>query len=210
MVKPPKELIDIFKKTNGAMSVTEMFALYNIVLDAPHGVYCELGVAYGKSATVMVAAMRGNEIVLVEPEFSEPNRLKEVTELIGQAANRNILCLPIAGYSTDVLPDMGQFAYVLIDSGSHQDGLPMTEVKMLEDKMLPGGIIAFHDWKSQFSEVMDAYNYLLSTGKYDEVPIPWQQIVEAVNGENLEDGNVSWHHNELKNPCFLGALKRKK
>jgi len=209
MIKPPKELIELFKKTNGAMSVTEMIALYNIVLDAPHGVYCELGVAYGKSATVMVAAMRGNEIVLVEPEFSEPNRLKEVTELIGQAANRNILCLPIAGYSTDVLPDMGQFAYVLIDSGSHQDGLPMAEVKMLEDKMLPGGIIAFHDYLSQFHEVGEAYQYLLSTGKYDEVPIPWQEIVESVNGENLEDGNVSWHHTELKNPCFLGALKRK-
>lgn len=209
MIKPPKELIELFKKTNGAFSVTEMFALYNIVLDAPRGVYGELGVAYGKSAIVMVAAMRGNEIVLVEPEFSDENRRKEVIDLISGVTDRKLYCLPVAGYSTDVLPDMGMFAYVMVDSGSHQDGLPMAEVKMLEDKMLPGGIIAFHDYLSQFHEVSEAYQYLLSTGKYEEVPIPWQQIVEMVNAENLEEGNVSWHHNELKNPCFLGALKRK-
>jgi len=208
MARPPKELIELFKKTNGAFSVTEMFALYNIVLDAPRGVYGELGVAYGKSAIVMVAAMRGNEIVLVEPEFSDTGRLKEVADLIGQVTDKKLYCLPIPGYSTDVLPTLGEFAYIMVDSGSHQDGLPLAEVKMLEDKVVSGGIIAFHDYLSQFREVGEAYQYLLSTGKYEEVPIPWQEIVEMVNAENLEEGNVSWHHTELKNPCFLGALKR--
>lgn len=209
MIKPPKELIELFKKTNGAFSVTEMVALYNIILDAPRGVYCELGVAHGKSAAVMVSAMRGNEIVLVEPDFSDEKRLSEVLGVINQAADKKIHCLPIAGYSTDVLPDMEVFAYVMVDSGSHQDGLPLAEVKLLEDKILQNGVIAFHDYLSQFREVGEAYQYLLSTGKYEEIPINWQEIVDYVNSENLEEGNESWHHTELRNPCFVGALKRK-
>lgn len=209
MIIPPKELIELFKSTNGAFSVTEMFALYNIILDAPKGVYCELGVAHGKSALIMVAAMSGSEIVLVEPDFSDEKRLAEVVSVIQKATDKKLHCLPIAGYSTDVLPGFKEVAYIMVDSGSHQDGLPLAEVKLLEDKLVSGGIIAFHDMNSQFKEVREAYQYLISTGKYSEIEINWQEIIEAVNENNWEESNQSWHHNELKNPCFLGALRRK-
>lgn len=209
MIKPSKELIAHFKSINGAFSVTEAVALYNILLEVPQGVYCELGVAHGKSAVIMVSEMRGNEVVLVEPEFQNQERLKEVTDNISKALPRKIMLLPISGYSTDVLPEMGMLAYCMVDSGSHQDGLPMAEVKMLEDKMLPNGIIAFHDLNSQFKEVGEAYDYLVSTGKYQPIHINWNEIIEWVNSEDMEANNSSWHHNELKNPCFLGALKKK-
>jgi len=42
-----------------------------------------------------------------------------------------------------------------------------------------------------------------------KINIDWDKIVSYVNENNLEEGNTSWHHNELKNPCFVGAVKRK-
>jgi len=127
-----------------------------------------------------------------------------------QEVNKNVILDMMAGYSTDVIPIIRTlYSYVFVDSGSHQDGLPMQEVKLLENIVVQDGIIAFHDFDSQFKEVREAYDYLVSTGKYEPININWQEIVEYVNANNLEDGNNSWHHTELKNPCFIGAVKRK-
>ena len=76
--------------------------------------------------------------------------------------------------------------------------------------MVSGGIVGFHDIDSQFISVRYAYNYLISTGKYEPVGINWSEIVAYCESENLEDGtNKSWHHNELKHPQFFGALRKK-
>lgn len=85
----------------------------------------------------------------------------------------------------------------------------MKEVLALEDRMVEGGIIAFHDFRAQFLQVNEAYDYLLGTGKYEEIKIDWNEIVSYVNENELEVGNISWHHQELQNPCFVGALRRK-
>jgi len=58
MIKyPPIEVINQFKKTFGAMSVTEGLALYNICLQAPKGEWVELGSHRGKSSTMLAAAI---------------------------------------------------------------------------------------------------------------------------------------------------------
>jgi hypothetical protein len=87
----------------------------------------------------------------------------------------------------------------------------MQEAKLLENRIVQGGIIAFHDYKNQFTEVEIAYDYLLSTGKYEPIGINWQEIFDYVKEHNLEEGNNSWHlYPELPHPPnFVGALKRK-
>jgi Ni,Fe-hydrogenase I large subunit len=88
----------------------------------------------------------------------------------------------------------------------------MQEVKMLEDRIIQGGIIAFHDVFSQFVKQTEAYEYLLSTGKYEEIKINWQEIFDYLKENNIsEDDNNSWHkYPELPYPPnFIGALKRK-
>ena len=45
---PPPEIIEQFKNTTGAMSVSEGIALYNICLLAPTGYWMELGSHKGK------------------------------------------------------------------------------------------------------------------------------------------------------------------
>lgn len=209
MTTPTPDFWKVFKETNGALSCTEAVAIMNIAADVKsNGWYIELGVAYGKSAMAAAYSLRDGTFFLVDPEFSDNDRRRQVSKSVWGINDSMVLC-QVADISTNEIPKHDYYDYVFVDSGSHQDGLPMIEVRLLEDRVVQGGIIAFHDFKSQFIEVEEAYNYLLGTGKYEEIKINWQEIIDYVNENNLEKGNTSWHHNELRNPCFVGALKRK-
>lgn len=213
MIFPSKEFIDIFKSIPGALSVCESISIINIAQQVPEGNAIELGTYKGKSA---ISALYGfNEDVgfhLVDPEFSDKEfefqTAKNISLIVGSGKGKCWSHL-IADISLNEIPKHDKLIYVFVDSGSHGDGLPMQEVKLLEDRIVPGGIIAFHDFRSQFSEVEIAYNYLLSTGKYEEIQINWQEIIAYVKENDLEKLNNSWHHQELEFPCFVGALKRK-
>lgn len=210
MITPNKEFWEVFKNTDGALSCTEAVAIMNIAAQAPKGIAMECGVYKGKSLISTIYGLSYDRIfVLVEPEFSDIKWWDEVEELANSINGETHSFVYEPSYSTDVIPNYDEYGWVFVDSGSHQDGLPMQEVKLLEDRMVQGGIIAFHDWDSQFQEVKEASDYLVSTGKYEYMPINWEEIIEYVNANNLEEGNKSWHHNELRNPCFVGAVKRK-
>jgi hypothetical protein len=209
MITPNKSFWKMFKKTNGALSCAEAVAIMNLAALAPKGAYAEFGVYKGKSAMSAILGLQSGIFNLVEPEFADKKFKEEAIFNIVAAAGEDVYLNPIADYSTNVLPLVDKLCYVMVDSGSHQDGLPMQEVKLLEDRMVKDGIIAFHDFRSQFVEVEQAWGYLISTGKYEDVNIDWDAIVKYVDENNLEEGNNSWHHNELKNPCFVGAVRRK-
>lgn len=213
MITPSKEFWEVFKSTNGALSCAEALAIMNIAAQAPQANRCvEFGVYKGKSAMSAAYVLNYALFYLVEPEFKNKKFQTEV-ELILKKIQPDVTKVDYSFssmISTEWLNDNERdFGYVFVDSGSHQDGLPMQEVKLLEDRMVQGGIIAFHDFKSQFVEVEQAYNYLLNTGKYEEVNIDWDEIVRYIDENNIEEGNQSWHHTELKNPCFVGAVRRK-
>lgn len=207
MITPTPEFWKIFKETNGALSCTEAIAIMNIAAQAPESSYLELGTYMGKSALSALYTLKNGSFDLVEPEFVDENICNEVLMTVGKTNNVSINLIP--DYSTNIIERYNHLCYVFVDSGSHQDGLPMEEVKLLEDRMIQGGIIAFHDYLSQFVEVHQAYDYLVSTGKYEPIPINWQEIIDYVNANNLEEGNNSWHHTEIRNPCFVGAVRRK-
>jgi hypothetical protein len=207
MIIPSNEFIEKFRNVKGAMSVCEMIFLYNCAFDSPQGECLELGSHRGKSSMAIAAALnKESSLYLVEPEFEDKEWVREVMELVrGYAKN----VFYVAGYSTDVIQEFHDLAFVFVDSGSHQDGLPMREVKMLEDRVKSGGIIAFHDLNSQFIEVGWAYSYLVNTGKYDVINPDWGKIESHVSANDLEKGNDTWHHTELDHPKFIGALRRK-
>jgi hypothetical protein len=219
MIKtPPLEFWDLFKSTRGAFSTAEALALYNIVSDIKYdGVgdwierYVELGSHMGKSSQAIAAAMKRHGVFyMVEPEFKDQSWKYATIERVN-AANSGVNAIPIAGYSLDFLKLLNMAAFVFVDSGTHSDDLVMQESKALEDKIVKGGVICYHDKGSQFTRVDEAFNYLLSTGKFEEIKINWEDIFEYVKWHNLEDGNDSWHqYPELPHPPnFVGALKRK-
>lgn len=208
MITPSKEFWEVFKSTNGALSCAEALAIMNIASKVPKGFWLELGVYNGKSA--MAAANGGGcmVFVLVDPIFNETDI--DIIGGIKKAVNYDFGIVPYSDYSTNMLPKTAEiYSYVMVDSGSHQDGIPMQEVKLLEDRVVKDGVIVFHDWNSQFSEVKEASDYLVGTGKYEYIPINWGEIVRYIDENNIEEGNQSWHHTELKNPCFVGAVRRK-
>lgn len=212
MITPSKEFWKIFKETNGALSCAEALAIMNITAEAAAGNHIELGTYKGKSALAARYGLRYGIFYLVDPIFEDKDlcttvvtKLTLFTKFGGQCEIKTS-----DKYSTEgIIEKYAPYSYVFVDSGSHQDGLPMQEVKLLEDRVISGGIIAFHDWNSQFSEVKEAADYLVSTGKYDYISINWDEINTYVNENNLNEGNQSWHHTELENPNFIGALRRK-
>lgn len=213
MIFPSKEFIDIFKSIPGAISVCESIAIMNIAGQAPEGGAIELGTYKGKSAISALYGFSENiGFILVDPEFSdkefEHQTAKNISLIAGSGKGKCWSKL-VADISVNEIPKHEKLSYVFVDSGSHADGLPMQEVKLLEDRVVKNGIIAFHDFRSQFVEVHQAYEYLLSTGKYEEMLINWQEIIAYVKENDLEANNNSWHHTEMDFPCFVGALKRK-
>ena len=213
MTIPSKEFIDLFKKTTGAFSVTECIALINICEQVPEGLCAELGTHKAKSSLAAIYGLKNaNDFFLVEPEFKSNEWVLEVSETLNEVkeiVNTNITCTLINGYSKDFIVKFDKYAFVFVDSGVHDD-LVMEECKLLEDRIIHNGIIAFHDFQNQFTAVIRAYEYLISTGKYEPIQVDWQPIIEYVRENDLENGNNSWHiYEENPFPNYVGALRRK-
>lgn len=213
MIIPSKEFIELFKKTMGAFSACEAIALINICNQVPDGICAELGTHKAKSSLAAIYGLQGeHDFFLVEPEFKSNEWCLEVSETLQAAKellNHKITPTLINGYSQQFIIKFDKYAYVFVDSGVHDD-LVMEECKMLEDRMLSNGIIAFHDFGNQFTAVARAYDYLISTGKYESIQIDWTEIIEYVRENDLETGNNSWHvYAGNPFPNFVGALKRK-
>lgn len=172
MIYPSKSFWQTFKNTNGALSCSESVAIMNIAAQCPqNGLALEAGVYLGKSAMSAMAAENFQEFHLVDTEFEKSISTQEVGNNIIRAVPNHCRIAFIVGSSLDYLAGSNyMFSYAFVDSGDHQE-LPMKEVQALEDRMVTGGIIAFHDLFAQFLQVNDAYNYLLGTDKYDEIKI---------------------------------------
>ncbi len=212
MILPKPEEFHTFKSIPGALSVCECIAIINIAAQVPQGgVYLELGTHKGKSAYAATYSLPAGVFNLVDPIFEDTDLSQRVQYFVANSVNKILFCPTLAETSLEAIPKFSDLSYVFVDSGSHGDGLPMQEVLLLEDKTIKGGIIAFHDYKNQFVEVEGAYNYLLSTGKYEEIEIDWKTIIDYVVENNLEEENNSWHqYPELPHPPnFIGALRRK-
>lgn len=208
---PVNSFWDSFKPTPGAFSTAEAVALYNIVRQAPKGNYLELGSHKGKSSQVIaIATSIECDLFLVEPEFKDEKWRDEVFIRV----EKYIPAFSIfthADFSLNIIPLYDELSFVFVDSGNHSDDLVMNECKLLEDRVIKDGIIAFHDKGSQFIKVNEAYDYLVSTGKYEPISIDWPVILRHVADNNLEENNQSWHvYPDLGHaPNFVGAVRRK-
>lgn len=211
MITPDKKFWDVFRNTDGALSCAEALAIIQVAALAPSGVYVEAGTHKGKSALAACFGLQSGKFYLIDPIFEDNDVCKGLADTFFAYPSTHIEKVLEADISINVLNKFGNdtLAYCMLDSGDH-DQVVIDEVKLVEDKMVKGGIVAFHDLASQFIKVQQAYDHLVGTGKYEPVNINWNEIVAYCESENLEDGtNKSWHHNELKHPQFFGALRRK-
>lgn len=209
LILPLNSFWELFKKTEGAFSTAEAIALINICLDVPHGTYLELGTHKGKSALAASYSMDGGEFFLDDLIFEDNQIRNTVLEKLS-TYNPAVKFNAIAKLSTEVIPFFDNLSYCFVDTGDHSEELVSSEVLLLEDRIAPNGIIAFHDLDNQFVAVRKWYDYLVSTNKYEPIVIDWVSIFNYVRENNLEEGNNSWHEKGSEEfPKFVGALKRK-
>lgn len=205
--------LSLFKSTPGAMSVAEGTALSRLAASAPPGTCVECGTFAGKSAIAIAAGLRHARLLhLIDNDFKAayPELLRLVNDASDGRVNANQLpgtsfeWLPILGRDTD-----GGFAFVFLDTGDHSYELCKGECDIVVPHMVPGGLLVFHDFRSQFIGVEKAYDEVLAAGGFEEVIIPWDEIAVETRHGALEEGNNSFHHEELRSPQFLGALRKK-
>lgn len=238
MIFPTQAQIDLFKSTPGAISVHEMLAIMNVASQVPHGTCAEMGSHRGKSgiAAAIGLSHTGNNVLhMVDPLYDMTNleawshadqkhpdnawQGAKHEDFHGDVmaqivlSSREVVWPKLRGdYSTNAIPrlhvEYGDFGYVFLDSDQHQYELVHAECELLRNRMAIGGIIAFHDFMSQFSGVEQAYREMLQGGQYEEVPIDWDHIKAYVASIGGEEGNESWHHVDKQAPCFFGAIKR--
>lgn len=214
MILPNNEFWQRLKETNGALSCAEALMIVQLAAQAPEGNYMELGVNRGKSAFAASFSLPAKGIFyLVEPEFADKEWKNGTIYLVSshRPTELQVTPEPIADYSYNVIDKYGPYSYLFWDSGEHGGEVLQRELALIEDAMVPNGLLVFHDYKNQFTAVEKAYQQLLRTGKYEEVTLNWQPIFDYVKEHDLETGNNSWHqYPELPHPPnFVGALKRK-
>lgn len=210
MILPPESFWKAFKETPGALSVSEAIAIIQIAALAPEGTYLEVGSHKGKSSAAAAFSLKKGTFHLVEPEFEDKWWALGVKALV-EGVNKDLSVTLIADYSTNVMDKLGPYSYFFWDSGIHAGEILQKETELIEDTMIPGGILCSHDVGNQFTQQTEAMNYLASTGKYEWVDIKWQEIFDYVKEHDLEANNNSWHtYPELPHPPnFVAALRRK-
>lgn len=103
----------------------------------------------------------------------------------------------------------GGIAWAFCDADNNQPELVHEIVDMLAPLMVVGGIIAHHDFASQFQAPKEAQDALLATGLFERIEIPWKEFMAATDACGGDHGgNNSWHHRETERPMFVGAVRR--
>ncbi len=214
MKPPPDHIIQLFRKTPGALSVHEGLALYDLMGIVPdEGTIVECGSHKGKSGIAIAAGLsRGSYrlLNLVDPIFEERDLMKMVLVIVNTGGSGYV---QVCGYpliSEEALPQIfeetGPFAFAFLDSGDHAYELVRSEFDFLKDKMVPGGIIALHD-VGNYQGPLRLYKEAQNEG-FEPVNICWDEIKELVAANGGETGNNSWHCTDNPAPCFLAALRK--
>lgn len=142
----------------------------------------------------------------------QPNFLECVQHRIKFAGSGNVAVKLIGESVITETPRIGKdgVAFAFSDADSANKWLVDGIADALSPNMVKGGIIAWHDWNSQFVAPKEASDRLIATGIFEQVAIPWDEIKEAVDSVGGEhSGNDSWHHRETERPMFVGAVRKK-
>lgn len=235
---PPPEIIKLFKTTPGAISLHEFFAIRWLAAQTPHdGVCLDIGTNGGKAAVAESSGFPASTYLhcidtvfdLENTEAWKDNKTQQGPMTTGWAwiyekdfklkvvdrivrASRYYVSAILYGESVlTAIPRIGAdgVSFAFCDADNNQRWLVDGIVDALAPLMVSGGIIAHHDFESQFIAPHEAQERLLATGEFERIEIPWEEIKEAVDsigGEHV--GNTSWHHNETARPMFVGAIRK--
>ena len=147
----------------------ELRNLYNLALMAPDGAASEIGVKCGGSFLCWSCARDGRGNLYAIDDWST----KTEFEFYENIKLYNIITFVYPVKSWEAAGMIGEeFAFVFID-GDHQAGI-IEDIKVWPAKIMPGGIIAFHDygvWKESVNvrRAVDKWNKKANWEKLPQV-----------------------------------------
>lgn len=137
--------------------------LYAKAMEAPPGQFVEIGSLYGKSSSIIAGAIKdrssGEKLWCIDPftrvgaDPSNPVRMIEgqgsstFHEFIAHSQQYGFhdVVIPVATYSELCLPYLPiAVSFAFID-GLHEAPAPLRDFRMIDDRIVLGGIVAFHD-----------------------------------------------------------------
>lgn len=128
-------MIDKAMRIKGKVSRRELLTLYQWAAQAPEGAAVEVGALHGRSMLVWTEARRGRGEMLVVDDAMRESLLSVMPADV-------VAC---HGLSWEFASKMPPLAFCFIDADHGIDAFPKDLVPYAA-KMIPGGIIAFHDY----------------------------------------------------------------
>ena len=116
----------------------ELAFLYDLAAKAPDGPACEVGCFNGSSLVTWASARQGRGQVSA---IDIIDRL----ELRKNILHSGYLIDVVIGKSWEAAADLEPQAFAFVDADHTQTGIPR-DIKVYTSKVMPGGIIAFHDY----------------------------------------------------------------
>jgi len=198
-------------------------------------VFIDFGSYAGKSSLIAITALselyRRGLFIMIEPaydpngscrtigpSFAPDDYLDRIRENVSAFAYNVIskehpnITPVLFGYTSEeaIKNHLGDLniSYAFIDTGEHSEESIAIEVNYLRDRMLPGGLIVFHDVGNQYIAPTKAAYELVQSGHFEAIKIDWEPIFTFVAEHELEKGNDSWHMIGHLHPNFIGAVRR--
>jgi predicted O-methyltransferase YrrM len=128
--------------------VSQLEFLYELALAAPDGLAVEVGVYFGGSLAVWAAAREGRGGIVAVDDWSMGGDIRRGKFLANmQKFGIKVYLSDLMGWRAPITMDLRHFgvAFCFIDSDHTWAGIGK-ELPLWTDAMMPGGIIAFHDY----------------------------------------------------------------
>lgn len=144
--------------------------LYDLAAQAPPGLGCEVGVFKGSSLACWASARPGQPLIAVD-DFALHGARSDVwersEELLRLALDQyglgdQMMVLTCDSVSAAPLVEDGSLAFLFIDADHTEPGIGK-DIELWPQKVMPGGIIIFHDygsWKPHYyvTQAVDAWH----------------------------------------------------
>ena len=141
-IKAKSQLYDVARKDD-----TQLGWLYDLATMAPDGIAVECGVRLGGSLVCWAAAREGRGKVVAVDDWSCLNPWSTGKQVFLANLTRygiRAQCLPVKSWVAPALIT-GQVAFCFIDADHGENGIPK-DMRVWPDKIMPGGILALHDY----------------------------------------------------------------
>jgi hypothetical protein len=152
-----------------AMEKFEQKAIFEIIKDMDHPVFCEVGVAHGRTSAMLcyVAKNTGGQFYGVD-NWSMGSTLDEVQGMLQKNGFNPIFISADSRNVTWTGPDID---FLIIDGGHYEDPVKSDCAKFVPH-VKPGGYVAFDDWVDD-----DSVNAHMAIRKYGTIATQgWEKI----------------------------------